>query len=163
MIKQKCRYKKFLRDKQEQMILVEGKANEYQFEWVDGILLEFGVDCVEYESNAVSFSTAIIELENGMLINVPVEDVQMVNEVPNIGELKPDCYVIQYETTEDGQGFLTVCPYFREKSVGSSLCKECAFFRGKNGKAFIYCAKEPFSFDKTKIRPEVPKDDFYLK
>jgi len=39
---------------------------------------EFGVDYEEFETGAVNFSTAIIELENGEIKNVPVELITFI-------------------------------------------------------------------------------------
>lgn len=41
---------------------------------------QFGVNYEEFESGAGNFSTAIIELDDGTIENVPVETVKFINE-----------------------------------------------------------------------------------
>ena len=41
----------------------------------EGLFHEFGLNYTEFESGPGNFSTAIVELEDGKIINVPVETI----------------------------------------------------------------------------------------
>jgi hypothetical protein len=46
----------------------------------EGIFHEFGVDFMESEYGYGNFSTAIIELSDGSIINIPVENIEFIKE-----------------------------------------------------------------------------------
>jgi hypothetical protein len=153
MEKQKCRYKKFVRNEKGHLVLVEGKTDDYQFDWVDGTLLEFGIDVIETETSVGSYSTGIIQLRDGNLVNAPVEDIQIVNDEMREGEStqQDQLKLMNYEiSSEDNNQSLTICPHFREKMVGSEECQKCAFYAGHPAYASqtIYCRHEHAGHEK---------------
>lgn len=65
-----------------------GKENHPKFVMgneVRGWFHEFGMDCEEFGNMTASFSTAIIELDDGSIANIPVENMEFV--VPYFTEL----------------------------------------------------------------------------
>ncbi len=58
---------------------VEGKAYCEKVAIGNGVFHEFGCDFQEFETGAVNYSTAIVELADGSIKNVPVELVVFNN------------------------------------------------------------------------------------
>lgn len=60
----------------------EKKPGTNEFRKVEdciGIFHQFGVGCEEYDNGAGNFSTAIVEIENGEVRNVPVELIKFLD------------------------------------------------------------------------------------
>lgn len=62
---------------------VEGKPYYEKVKEGEGIFHQFGCDYEEFESGAGNFSTAIIELKDGTIINPPVENVKFLSDHVN--------------------------------------------------------------------------------
>lgn len=59
--------------------LKEGTEDDYVKVEVSPVIFhQFGVNCEEREGNFSSYSTAIIEMPDGMLDNVPVELIKFI-------------------------------------------------------------------------------------
>jgi len=70
----KVEYKKWVKEKYTNK---EGKESSCETKKTIGeaVFLCFGVEVLEYETSCASYSTAIIELKDGSVKNVPVEDI----------------------------------------------------------------------------------------
>ena len=49
----------------------------------EGVFHCWGVDYEEFESGAGNFSTAIVERDDGVVKNIPVNMIEFINEVTN--------------------------------------------------------------------------------
>jgi len=54
---------------------VDGKLTR---EWKEGVFHAFGVNYEEFETGPGNYSTAIIELPDGTIKNIPVENIKFV-------------------------------------------------------------------------------------
>ena len=59
----------------------KSKSGQYKLKVERGYFREFGVNYEEFESGAGNFSTAIIEKDDGFLVNIPVENVQFLDDI----------------------------------------------------------------------------------
>ena len=63
---------------------VKKEDNQYHKEWYcQAIFHQFGCDYEEFESGPGNYSTAIVELEDGTVENVPVEMIKFVKNDQN--------------------------------------------------------------------------------
>lgn len=145
MVKQKCRFKKYLTDEKGRHITNEDETG-FKYEWVEGWFHKFGLDCLENEFGIGTFSTAIIELEDGKLENITVEDVQMLY-IAEKTEGNPfeerGIHRMEFSMLSKDSTCITICKFFREKNIGSDECQHCVFFRGiQYPEQIVYCSHE---------------------
>jgi hypothetical protein len=50
----------------------------------EAIFHQFGTDFEEFENGAVNYSTAIIELPDGTIRNIPVQHIQFINPITKV-------------------------------------------------------------------------------
>ncbi len=62
------------------IIYEKTKDGQFKLKEYQGYFREFGVGYEELESGVGNYSTAIIEKDDGFLVNVPVENVQFLNQ-----------------------------------------------------------------------------------
>jgi len=56
--------------------------------YCDGIFHRFGVDYEEFEVGSGNYSTAVVELESGEVLNHPVEMIQFIEPHPLLKDLE---------------------------------------------------------------------------
>ncbi len=98
----KCRFKKHQRNE-------EGNITT-DYDWLEGVFHQWGMDYEEFESGPGNFSTAIVELPDGTVENVPAGNVQF-------GDYHPI-----YNKCGDSGPKMKIDPFHRKSCC---ICSQC--------------------------------------